>query len=318
MIILRAVVFLFLTLSYSQIYAGCCIADDKTLTELLFNQNQGTVYSCRIISSEIDKDGRMFSYAKILKVYFGEVDSSFIRLNTGGLHSSTGGRKLEPDKEYLIYFGRSGKLYSCCSICDRRSKEISDEGVSAWEIDLVSTFSDIINNKRTGSYTFKDFKGNVIAKGSYIKGKVSGIWRHYVENEKLKTAFDFKTNIISVYYINGYIKIKEQKAGNVRIYEIFSDKEEGLLTLKTIDSLKADDYKIHTYYEYYSNGQLSKTYGQFTINGEGGGFTNSYKEFYVNGNFKVKGQYLKNKKIGLWVWYDEYGTLEEEIDYFGM
>lgn len=42
-----------------------------------------------------------------------------------------------------------------------------------------------------------------------------------------------------------------------------------------------------------------------------------YKEFYLNGNIKLKGEYKSGIKIGEWVRYNEDGTIDEKVTYKG-
>jgi len=61
---------------------------------------------------------------------------------------------------------------------------------------------------------------------------------------------------------------------------------------------------------FYRNGRL-KTRTEI-LNGKQNG---SYVEFYLNGNIKTEGKYLNDSLVGVWKFYRENSTLQEEIGY---
>ncbi|MFA6922914.1 MAG: hypothetical protein WC223_01550 [Bacteroidales bacterium] len=296
--------------------------DDRTLTELLFNGQAGTIFTCKILTMTtppkhndnndsiviISKDGGEnggTSTAKIIKVYFGVADSSVITLNTGSF--------LQIGKTYLIYTNGVGTTFNCWN----RTKQITDIPDSTFEVLLVKQFSDIFKNKTTGKFSFKNAKGIMIAEGKYKKGIPVGIWKHYYDNGIIKAEYDLKNDIISQYFANGFIKNKITIIKNKDIYEAFSTKVNGQLERKAIE-IKNDTGMVVQYYEYYDSGNLKNVYGYIYINLGGSsceGKTGTYEEYYENGKLKLKGQYDHKRRVGLWRWYYENGEFYAEYDY---
>ena len=297
---------------------GSCIEDNRTLTEMLFKGQVGAIFSCKILTSTTTKNEDIISTAEIIQVYFGTVDTTIITLNTGNYNSSVGGKVLQVSKTYLIYSAGKGKSFGCCNICDRWTKQITDSPDSTYEVQLIKQFSDIFINKTSATLILKNSKGIVIAEGEYKKGKPVKVWKHYYDNAIIKAAYDFDNNITSQYSANGFIKDKSKVNKNIGIYEQYSQKVNGQLYIKDIETQNDTGFTMQVY-EYNDNGKLMNVRGQININVEGGstsaGKTGIYEEYYENGNIKLTGQYLQNKQVGLWKSYKENGELISEINY---
>ena len=72
-------------------------------------------------------------------------------------------------------------------------------------------------------------------------------------------------------------------------------------------------------YEYFSNGNLKLHESQVNIisgnSTTSDGKTGKYIDGYENGKYRLVGQHHKNRRVGLWTWYNEDGTFFTEFDY---
>lgn len=306
-----------------------CALDDRTLTEMLFNGNTGTIFTCKILSMTTPKyyndpecdngiqiqpwtedgiDGT--ATVEIIQVYFGKVDTNIVKLKTGTF--------LQVGKTYLIYTYGNGKTFSCGGNCDKWTKQVADNSCSTYEMQLLKQFSDIFKNKTTGKFTFTNSKGIIIAEGQYRKGKPIKVWKHYYDNGNIKAEYDLKKNVNIQYSANGLKKSSETKTKEKSVYLTYSNKVNGQVKYK-FEEFPNDSGTVMLTYSYYDNGILEKVNGQLSIKVKGGyvsaGKTGIYEEYHVNGKLRLKGQYDHNKRIGLWQWYNDNGELNSEFDY---
>ena len=297
---------------------GSCATEWRTLTERLFNNQIGTVFSCKILSAGTTESENNLSTAEIIQVYFGIVDSNIITLRTGSHNSSEGGTILPVGKTYLVYSRGRGNVFGCCDICDQMTKQVTDNPDSTFEVRLIKQFSNIFLQKTSGYFTFKNPKGIAIAEGKFKKGNPINVWKHYYDNGKIKSIHDLDSNIVSEYSTLGLITYKSTIKNNVGIYEQFSSVVNG--RLKSIDiETNNDTSLVMQEYLYYDNGNLKNTYTQLNIkrNGDlaGAGRIGTYEEYYENGKLKLKGQYHLGQKTGNWKWFKENGEFDKEVDY---
>lgn len=295
-----------------------CISDDRTLTERLFKKEGWTVFSCKILTSTISESENIYSTARIIETYFGIVDSNIITLNTGNLNSSTGGSRLQIGKTYLIYSIGRGKQFLCCDICDKWSKQITDNPDLTHEVQLLKQFAEVFNRKKTANYVFKNANGITIAEGRFKKGKPINIWKHYYDNGIIKSEYDLDSNITSQYSAAGFLALKSSVKNKVEIYEEYSAVVKGQLKAKTIELIN-DTGMLMQSYLYYDNGNLKNVHGQLNVNRNGDmtslGRTGIYEEYYENGKLKLNGEYHLGRRIGIWKWYKENGSFDTELDY---
>ena len=301
---------------------GCCADDDRTLTEMLFQGKTGTIFTCKILTfstltdqfnniltSSVGIDGK--ATAEIVTVYFGKVDTNVVTLRAGSY--------LTVGKTYLIYTEGSGQVFGFGGICDRWSKEITENFTTTTELQTLKQFSDIFRNKSSAQFTFTNSENIVIAQGQFKEGLSINNWKHFYDNGNIKAEFDLTNKITSQYYDNGFIKTRITVNGNIEYYEQFSDKVSGQLMF-TDKEVKNDTCLVMTISEYFKNGKMKKLSSQLSINSKGGGSnstgkTGDYKEFHENGNLKLQGQFNTNKRIGLWKWFHENGEYYTEFDY---
>lgn len=302
---------------------GCCASDDRTLTEMLFQGNPGTIFTCKvltfstpptypdqIISSSSDGSIDGTATVEIVTVYFGKVDTNVVTLRASSY--------LTIGNTYLIYTDGSGRIFSFGGICDRWSKQVTENPATINELSLLKQFSDIFKNKTSGQFTFSNSNNIVVANGQFMNGVAIKTWQHFYENGMIKAEFDLTKKITSQYAENGFIKSRSTVSDNIGYYEQFSDKINGQLTF-TDREVQNDTSLVMTVSDFYDNGKMKNLYSQLILNGKGGSYsagkTGEYKEFYENGNLKLHGQYQNDKQIGLWKWYHENGEFNREFDY---
>jgi antitoxin component YwqK of YwqJK toxin-antitoxin module len=301
---------------------GCCAEENRTLTEMLFETKQGTIFTCKVLTMIVPKqtfrssDGSIDGTAtvEIINVFFGHVDTNVVTLHAGDY--------MEVGKSYIIYTSGSGRIFAFGGICDRWSKQVTDNINVQNELQTLKQFSDIIKNKATGEFIFKNSKNAVIAQGKFKKGRPVKIWKHYYDNGIVKAEYDIAKGITIQYSDKGEIKSKNTIVKNVGIYEHYSDKIIGQLEF-TFLQITNDTGLTLKCTEYFANGKIKQITNEIDINTKEGsvkgttstGRTGEYKEYYENGNLKVSGQYITGKRKELWKWYNENGSLKTEVDY---
>ncbi|MEY3417179.1 MAG: hypothetical protein RL060_1291 [Bacteroidota bacterium] len=302
---------------------GCCVGDDRTLTEMLFQGQSGTIFTCKVLtfstlkdtnnniltSSDGSIDGK--ATAEIVTVYFGKVDTNIVTLRAGSY--------LTIGKTYLIYTEGSGQVFGFGGHCDRWSKEVTANIATAIELQTLKQFSDIFRNKSSGQFTFTNTKNIVIAQGQFKKGIAIKNWKHFYDNGVIKATFDLTKNVTSQYYDNGFIKTSITVHGKTVYFEQFSEKVSGQLSF-TDQETRNDTSLMMTVTVYNNNGKIKNKSSQLSINSKESGTystgkTGDYKEFHENGNLQLQGQYLSNKRVGLWKWYHENGDFNTAFDY---
>lgn len=299
---------------------GLCAYDGRTLTEMLFKGNPGTIFTCHVLTMTTPKStGHIVTSScgggidgtatvEILEFYFGKVDTNIVMLKTGSY--------LTVGKTYLIYGYGSGRSFGCGGSCDRWTKQVTDNPTATNELQILKQFADIFKIKSSGQFTFTNTKNVVLAKGHFKKGKAIKIWQHFYESGIIKAEYDLRKNITSQFTSNGLIKSKSTINKNVGIYEQYSDKVSGLLAYKFIER-EMENEMIMEHFEYFPNGKMKLLSSAVYINNKSNstGKTGDYKEYYENGNLKLQGQYKTNRRIGLWKWYNENGEFNAEFDY---
>ena len=207
---------------------GCCVGDDRTLTERLFQGKAGTIFTCKVLTFStptypdntiVDRsDGSIdgTATAEIVSVYFGKVDTNIITLRAGSY--------LTVGNTYLIYSRGSGRVFGFGGDCDRWSKQITDNPTITNELLILKQFSDILKNKTSGQFTFTNSKNIVVAKGQFKKGVATKTWQHFYDNGIIKAEFDLiknitsgKTGVYKEFYENGNLKLQGQYQTDKRI-----------------------------------------------------------------------------------------------------
>lgn len=248
--------------------------------------------------------------AEIITVYFGRINSNIITLNTGSF--------LKVGESYLIYAGGDGNTFSCGGSCDNRTHQITNSPDDLSELRILSQFSDIYKNKKSGKYTFLSSTKNILATGEFKKGITVKTWKHYYSNGILKTQYDLHLKQTKYYNSNGLILSdnKEYKDSTVSLAYSNTNKEQLNYRWVTIPTEKGS---ILIMYEYYKNGNLKLHEGQNNLTSGNSttsdGKTGKYIEGYENGKIKLTGEYKMSKRVGLWKWYNEDGSFYAEFDY---
>lgn len=316
---MRILLNLFLLLGMGYNAFACCVGDDRTLSERLFQGDAGTIFTCKVLTFSTPtypenvvvyrSDGSIDGTAtvELISVYFGKPDTNIVTLRAGS-HLTVG-------NTYLIYTEGSGRVFGFGGICDRWSRQLTDSPESDHELLVLKQFSDIFKNQISGSFTFTNANQRVIARGQYKKGEASRTWQHFNEDGTLKAEFDLNKGITAQYSRNGFIKSKSTVNGDTGFYEQFSDRVNGQHTY-TNREVKTDTALIMTVSEYYDNGLKKNLFSQLYHKNKGGTEkTGEYKEFHENGELKVTGQFQNNQRVGLWQWHHEDVEFNTEFDY---
>lgn len=295
-----------------------CRHDPRSLTERLFGSDPGIIFSGKILSTNQEVGGEYYSTVEITELFFGNVDSNIVRINTGNPMSSVGGGPYPIGVNYLIYAAGNGKLFYCGTSCDKWTKQISETPVIQNEIEILRQFSKIIKQKKSGQYKFFFADGTLAAKGSFKRGKPSGTWKHYYSNGNLKSVYDIAKKITVDYSEKGILLTKQERKRNGLVYYQYSKDTNEVLVYKVIEQY-TDTTTTMTVYEYYPDGNLKNRHSQINVkSGKGShstGKTGIYEDYYPNGKLSLKGKYLLGKQIGVWTWYKENGEIDKEVDF---
>lgn len=316
---MRTLVITFLFLGFNNCSICSSVEDNRTLTEMLFKGNSGTIFTCKILTFSTPQypnnmtvsntDGGIdgTATAEVINIYFGKIDTNIVTLRAGSY--------LSVGKIYLIYSSSKGRIFSLA----RGTKPVTESLEIKNELSILSKFSDIFKNKLSGKFTFVDSYNMVLAIGQFKKGIATHTWKHFYNNGIIKAEYDLKNNITSQFFTNGFLKLRITIKGNTENYEHYSGKVKGQLSYSE-SQVKNDTGFVMTVYVYYENGRMKNISSQIIINDQGGGCfsggrTGDYKEYYENGNLKLSGQYQRDKRVGIWKWYYLEGKFNTEFDY---
>lgn len=301
-----------------------CGVDDRTLTEMLFQNKAGTIFSCKILTMttpKYDNDINAVSScgggidgtatAEIIAVFFGKVDTSIITLKTGS--------NLLIGKSYIIYTTGDGVVFSCGGSCDNRTHQIANSAEDISELKILNQFSDIYKNNKSGKYIFLSSTKKVLATGEFKKGIPVKTWNHYFASGILKTQYDLKFKQTKFYSASGLIIADNIEYKDSSVNLSYSNLVKGQLNYRWV-TIKNNNGFITTMYEYYPNSNLKLCESTVYIEVRGGGTTTDgktgkYIEGYENGKVKVTGELNKSKRLGLWKWYNDDGSFYAEFDY---
>jgi hypothetical protein len=232
---------------------GCCALDDRSLTEILFQGQPGTIFTCKVLTfsrptnpnniQDFRSDGSIdgTATAEIITVYFGKVDTNIVTLRAGS--------NLTVGLTYLIYTSGSGRVFGFGGNCDRRSKQVTDIPETINELLILKQFSDIFKNKTSGRFTFTNSKNIIVAKGKFKQGKPIKTWQHYYDNGNIKN-------------LSTQVNINRKDGGSY-------------------STGKSGEYK-----EYYENGNL-KLQGNYKT----GKRIGLWRWYHENGDFKTEFDY---------------------------
>ncbi len=316
------IIILILTFKQLSIF-GSCAVDNRTLTELLFENKGTTIFSCKILTMttpNYDSDRVVISSslggidgtatAEIITVFFGKINSTIITLNTASL--------LKVGESYLIYTGGEGNTFYCGGSCDSRTHQITHSAENLNELEVLSQFSDIYKNKKSGKYKFLSSTKKILAIGEFNKGIPVKVWKHYYSNGILKSEQDLRTKRSKFYNSNGYILADNIQYKDSSINLSYSNTTKGEINYRWV-TIPTEKGSILIMYEYYKNGNLKLCEGQNNLTAGNStttdGKTGKYIEGYENGKVKLTGQYKTSKRVGLWKWYNEDGSFYAEFDY---
>lgn len=194
-----------------------------------------------------------------------------------------------------------------------------------------------VNGRKQGHWIRRYPDSTIMYDGFFKNDKPIGEFRRYTEDGKLKSLMIHKEGVdevrVTFFHPNGFIAaegvyINQKKEGKWRLYSQRTDKyliceefykndlRNGLSTKfykdgKTAETISyVDDVKQGEWLQYYVTGKLcirgnyidGKLHGTFDV-------------LYANGLPEYKGQYTNDVRDGLWLVYNEDGSLEHEMVY---
>lgn len=247
----------------------------------------------------------------------GEWDIAIIDGEGGFGRSRSSGFKMKVGDTYLIYGNDTARIQNYNSTY---SKELKETPQIKNEIVLLKTFDRIFKRKESGYFKFKNHKGYILAEGAYKKGKATDVWKHYDANGRIVIELDLKTNKTVEYSDNGCIMSITTKHNDTTAYEYYVNNEQNKIRYKSIE-IKNDIQSIYINSTYDKNGNITEKKSELSIYNKTGnsfsgmGYHGSCQEYYSNGKVKLNAQYLLNRRVGCWTWYNEDGTFWAEWDY---
>ena len=156
--------------------------------------------------------------------------------------------------------------------------------------------------------------GKIRSVSEYINGvvkhRISYGWHYNMPDHKRSESY-FKDGIVNGIssFFNNEGNITSQfnyDYGTITWSKIYDDN--GKLLIYNHGYINGRETIRETYF---TNGSLKELrhYNHF------GNIDGDYIEYHINGNIKLKGQYLNNEKYGLWYSYDENGSIIEENNF---
>ena len=173
------------------------------------------------------------------------------------------------------------------------------------------------NGVLDGDYSEIYENGIVKVKGKYLNWKKEGVWEARKEDGSLKPTEEYKNgNVVKrfTYFSDGKVEMERNFDENGKQHGV--EKKYDLETGKP----KSELNYVHGKQVGKQVRYVSSTTGDFietSYYNEAGQKDGEYSEVYVEGEkaVKVKGQYVKDKKHGKWVYGDGNGRLYKEETY---
>ena len=301
------------------VYFSCCIEDNRSLPELLLQEKNLTIFKCKILSSYTDSNSNYLSSALLIEVYFGTVKNKYITLNTGSRFASTGGGALPVGIEMMVYSGGSGTYFHCGGICDSRTHPIENNIANESEAETLKLFSAIYRKNKSGSYKFYTADNKVLSEGHFRNGVPVGIWKHYNYNGKIKQQIDLDTKDAIYYNQSGEITQEDNNYKDSLVTINYVDKQKGILMYRNV-RFPNDSGFVNVFYVYFSNGNLKSIEGVCYVKHSSNSISGKGKkgkchEYFESGGIKLKGLYEKDRRVGMWFWYEANGAETARFDY---
>jgi len=228
-----------------------------------------------------------------------------------------GGVKMSVDSFYIIYTTNDTSYNQNYMWL---SKPLKQTAAIKKEIEILKTFASIFNKKKSGHFIFKDYNNNIMAEGNYKKGKPNGIWKNFDEKGILISLESYKKNIYNSYYLNGNLSSTITTYKDSTVTKNYVDKPMLQFSFKTI-TIKNDSGYCEIYSTFNKEGGIIAKRTALAVYGKNGrdiygkGLHGNCQDFYPNGQLKLNAQYLLNRRVGCWTWYNEDGTFNAEWDY---
>jgi antitoxin component YwqK of YwqJK toxin-antitoxin module len=297
---------------------ACCEADNRSLTQYLLEERNLTAIKCKILSTVTDSNNTVISKAVVLEVFLGNVNAKYIELNTGNIHSSTGASHYPVGATLLIFGGGDGLHFYCGGICDNRTQQLDASQASLNIERILRLFATISKGKKTGTFSFKNHKGKILSTGRMEKGLPTGLWKHYDNTGHLKVEYDYTTKDSRYFDNDGFLLRFTTHYKDSTVYMDFIDPKKGIARMREVE-FPNDNGFVSVFYDYFTNGNVRTIEGMVYLKKANAisskGKTGKFISYHENGKIRVIGQHEKDRRIGIWKWYEDDGTFTAEVDY---
>jgi uncharacterized protein len=189
--------------------------------------------------------------------------------------------------------------------------------------------SDQLVSQKNGKWQFFSKEGLLQKDGDYDKNKEIGLWKFYSNKNNIKqlkmelTLTGGMATGKGKIYENGALSGEGIMTGTVKAAykKLVNGKEE---EEENFIDTPPDNSLTNTVYKWTGNWSIPKINGSWTEYFPGGKnkkieanymmgkISGKFKEYFPNGKIKAEGEYMNDKKNGMWKVYNENGTLNEE------
>ena len=204
------------------------------------------------------------------------------------------------------YYFKSGKVMSTMNYANG---ELNGDHTSYYSNGQVKAKYTYDNGKLVGSYKSYHRNGAIEQEGQYENDLQVGHWKIYHDNGQLEEEGDFKegyrVGIWKALGPNGKLSSETnygetgKKTGVYKEYDL-----DGNLILELT-------YKGEEIISYKTMDKTGKVLSEGTKEKK----ELEYKGYHLNGELSVSGNYYKDKRVGNWKYYNQYGVLKKEINY---
>ncbi|MDR0543095.1 MAG: hypothetical protein LBH19_12910 [Dysgonamonadaceae bacterium] len=167
-----------------------------------------------------------------------------------------------------------------------------------------------------GDYSEKYENGTVKTKGKYLNGKKEGVWETNKEDGSKRPTEEYKNgNVIKriTYFTDGKVEMERNFNENGKQHGVEKKYDWETGALKT-ELNYANGKQVGKQVRYISS--ATGNYIEISYFNEAGQKDGEYSEVFVNkNNIKSKGQYVKDKKNGQWIYGYENGKKYKEETY---
>jgi len=344
---MRILIFLvILTSSVFNHLSSQCLVDPPSLGELLLDENDHrAIFTCKVISDwKIDE--RFFkNEAKVLEVFRGEVPTN-VNL-TIYFQPNRDEKILYPGEEFLVISSKNDEGEWSVFKCDPYSESLNDSAYMKRgqdRLNIIGEFFKMKKEKLTKKFKFEEYSISnkqkvTVVEGEFLAGEPEGEWNFYEPKypDRIVCSLNFSEGLLNGVSTEISSKFgksnrnihraetlyKDGKKVKTDFFKLGTRDQEQFYSIKYFKDKKGRSRQIRTkFYPHLNRGKwyetecLAEVYGnndrypdiEYVMDG-------IQKEFYGDGELKVKGQYFRGAKVGKWITYNEDGSINEEEEF---